>query len=643
MNSSQQLPPIKAKAKRQPVGQRLKRRFNAATDKVQEIVKARREVSVGERLGTMMATEGLLFAPIETVRQLLRAALDMSGLPVAAAWVQPIWAATYRMTRPAIRLLFDIGLFIFKQWLAGTIIYSVGYLVPRSLGMGILDGFGIDFFSVLTMGWSWLTADQYFVPLLMLGGLFANQFPLPDRLTDFGVNAVEKVVGIPAGWIDKRLEEDGPGFLGAALASAGTLWLVSGPVLSALKHTGLEQGFFELSAKFSELAFSELPAQRMFERFGVAIRLTASYLGLTDRETFASIIRLNDALEQAVLGLFDSGKVVMPLMIAVLFGGTSIGEVIDGNVKGPALAAVSLEEIQVTGVLGSVLGYFTPGEFFKYYQQQLATEETERIANSSIWNMIKHRFSSVKTDSLGELAKGLHHVPVVFKNSARFPTSIGYWREIAAKPLVERIFLTLKVMAIIAAEAVGEWLGNNMALVFGLVLACCLLALSQFRLSTPGKAASKLEISAIEKLTAQVRALEQVSLAVELGQHINFESAEQAPAELMAAVEEGDRQQTIRQLHGWTKLLFAALKLENSSGKDKSAVARATLVQLYQRLVNRRAKLEILGQNVVPETSKKSQRVDAQLARASRMSVIELPFGSNLDEFRSNKTVALVG
>lgn len=528
--------------------------------------------------GDLLATDSFILAPIDEFVDFLHLVHSTAGdiVESSAVIIRPLWQTTYRFTKPAIKILFDITLYIFWQWLVGTVMYSFAYIVPEMLG--IKEGSVKESIAKKLFDWSvkLTISDDYFIPLTIGSGLIVNELILPPSFSSKGMGLVEKIIGRPVKWVNDRLEQ-GPGLIGSALATAGCLWVLSMPVINAIRKKELLQGIPDLITEFGTTAHATLPFSKAVTKFCSAVKFTFGYVDIENSETVAKIVKLESKLKEYVAGWFVAGNRLtlstwgsVMAGFFVLMGDANLDQVLSGNLTTNLIDISKLQSTPQQGrmamaaMMAQVLGIYTNEEF-------------------------KTKVTIVAQEGL----------------------PIFYWQIISKKPFAERIFLTLHILAIVAANTIKQFVSDNFAIIFGLAAAAITIAIVMQQ-----KSLLKIDQKLHDNLAIEIRSLELICINVENGAHVVVDNLAHVPTGIKFALAKNDTAIILQQLKLWIKDLFARIGKESNKTANSDA-GKKLLAILYRRLVDRRAKLDILGQHVSPETSTPVRRVNTQLARAS--------------------------
>ncbi len=501
--------------------------------------------------------------------------------------IKPTWTTTYSWSRPAVKILFDVSLWLFKQWIIGVLIYSLANLVPNLLWEhGFLGTFATyKVYETMISGWSYATSDKYFVHGLFAVGVLANQLSLFDSISDNIGNALSYIVGVPLKYVDDNLQ-DSPWILVSGLAAAGSLWLLSFPVLSIVNSLDLGQGMSLMLDKFSALAITSLPVSvnEILERFKSAVSFSLSFLGINN--VAPNVALLHNNLSDALSSLFEDGKGTGALMVGIAscLGGASIKEILEGNLEEAVLKKTT---------------------WFKYFANNSGDIDASRIGLAAILSN-----SIGETDSPSAFFYNFSNASLETKY--RISNPFYYWKIISGKSLLERVWLTVKVLTLVAAEYIFGLLDRNLGIVFGLVIASVLVAIAW---KTFGNSKTDLEI--VRTLTEETIALEKVSGIIEFNWNEQVSRSEM-PEAMYVSLQAGDKYQIELDFFDWCNSLLQKLgevakkTVENTTDAD---IVKNTLVMLFRRINDRKTAIQLYSRGITPE-SKIPMRIEAQIARA---------------------------
>lgn len=439
---------------------------------------------------------------VSKLLELVKSVFEKTGQVVmitTTPLMESVWGISYSLSTIFIQGLYNMGLYFFKHWMVGNIMFSLAFSMSSLVS------------SYLKETWiSSMIPDVTFLPelkgsvglLLMFGGGFvANMFEPVHIISQTLTNTADFIIGGPVRFANSKIASvvrqryDNYGikealkFIGPLLTTAGLLWLAGPVMLSLLESSGIP-GIFSVLQNYMSSDIAVQPESEKFlilflRQFMLNTMLCLETLGVkasdNEYETLSATIH---GVINSVLGTIDDGKNIDIGDIGGYFRSENGGEkgspydivysILKGvasMLKGTSLIAILIGQVTVPAV--------PEGDALEAWGNNM---DTTLLVPSMIHEaMGKGNAGDFITEYKNMWKNNWGFTP----KSKIYQQVMDHWGQVSKLPIGNRVFVCIKVLA--------SYIGSCFSLISaplrslgGIAIATLLVGLAWRHLNKPG-------------------------------------------------------------------------------------------------------------------------------------------------------------
>lgn len=439
---------------------------------------------------------------VSKLLELVKSVFEKTGQVVmitTTPLMESVWGISYSLSTIFIQGLYNMGLYFFKHWMIGNIMFSLAFSMSSLVS------------SYLKETWiSSMIPDVTFLPelkgsvglLLMFGGGFvANMFEPVHIISQTLTNTADFIIGGPVRFANSKIASvvrqryDNYGikealkFIGPLLTTAGLLWLAGPVMLSLLESSGIP-GIFSVLQNYMSSEITVKPESEKFlilflRQFMLNTMLCLETLGVkasdNEYETLSATIH---GVINSVLGTIDDGKNIDIGDIGGYFRSENGGEkgspydivysILKGvasMLKGTSLIAILIGQVTVPAV--------PEGDALEAWGNNM---DTTLLVPSMIHEaMGKGNAGDFITEYKNMWKNNWGFTP----KSKIYKQVMDHWAQVSKLPIGNRVFVCIKVLA--------SYIGSCFSLISaplrslgGIAIATLLVGLAWRHLNKPG-------------------------------------------------------------------------------------------------------------------------------------------------------------